>query len=96
MKILTILTPAPNAEMSKMLQLRVPEEKQLWQMYLAGTVREMYFDDDPTIRVVLVLETESEETTRAELAALPMMRENILQAQFIPLKPWKPLEALFA
>ena len=96
MKILTILTPAPNAELPKMLELRVPEEKHLWQMYLDGTVREMYFDDDPAIRVVLVLESENEETAREALAGLPMVREKVLQTQIIPLKPWKPLELLFA
>ena len=95
MKILAILTPSPTANLSAMGALRVAEERVFWSLYTAGIVREMYFDDAP-LRVTLVMEADSIEAAQNHLATFPMVKAGLFQIETYPLKPWLPLENLFA
>ena len=94
MKLLAILTPEPTTDLPSMGALRVAEECVLWQLYVGGIVREMYFDDAP-LRVTFVMEADSLEAAQNHLAALPMVQAKLPRVETFPLKPWTPLENLF-
>lgn len=95
MKILAILTPSAAANLTSMGALRVKEERVLWPLYTSGVVREMYFDDDP-IRITFVMEAASLAEAHRHLSTLPLVEAGLLQIDSYPLKPWLPLENLFA
>jgi len=95
MKMLSILTPKPGKQPSDFMPLRVPEEKQVWQLYMQGIIREMYWGGE-NIRVVFVLEVDDLHTAQTAIASLPMVQAQLFDIEFIELNPWQPLEILFA
>lgn len=96
MKVLAILRPKPEAKLSDFEPLRLPEEKQIWQLYLQDIVREMYWNAPPDIRVVLILEVDNIEAAKEAISSLPMVKADLFSTEFIALNPWQPLEILFA
>jgi hypothetical protein len=100
MKHLVILRPSPKADMSQLLALQLPEEREVWRLYTADVIRAMHWSGDPqnpaSIKVVLELETATTAATTSAIGGLPMVAAGVLIPEIIPLGPWKPLEILFA
>lgn len=94
MKILALLTPVAGKTGADFQPLMVAEEKAVWALYRAGTLREMYFQPDPVI-VSLVFEAGNPTEVDAALQSFPMVQAGLLEIQIVTLGPWMPLEALF-
>ena len=94
MKILALLTPAEGASPGDFGPYFVAEEKAVWALYKAGTLRELYFQPEP-VAVSLVFEGATKAEVRAAIDGFPMVKAGLLDIQLVALGPWVPLEALF-
>ncbi len=72
-----------------------PEAGRAWELYQADVIREMYFDRDHHT-AVLMLECSSVEQAREILSTLPLVREQLIAFDLIPLIPYSGFSRLFA
>lgn len=94
-KILALEQDIPAASAAQFRPHLRAEATRAWELYQAGTLRELYFRADES-RAVLVLECASVEEARAVLDTLPLVREGLIAFEIIPLKPYPGFERLFA
>ncbi len=76
-------------------RLLVAEAKQVWQLQQAGVIREIHFRADRS-DAVLVLECRDEAEARSTLAALPLVKERLIDFDVVALRPYSGLARLFA
>jgi hypothetical protein len=96
MKILVMPKPIEGVSREQMLPHAPAEIQAVWELYKQGIVREFYTRANETGRVVLVLESTSEEAAREALASLPFVQLHLIDFDFIPLGPFYGLENLSA
>ncbi len=84
----------PLPEQTTTDRLLVAEAKQVWELQQAGVIREMYFRADRT-DAVLVLECRDVADARSTLAALPLVKEGLIDFDIVPLRPYPGLARLF-
>lgn len=94
MKILAIEKDAAGIDSNKLENLLVPEAKHVWNLYKNGTVREIYFTKTDH-RAVLILECEDELSAEYILNTFPLVQENQIRFEIIPLKAYDGFERLF-
>lgn len=70
------------------------EAKRVWELYRDGQLREIWFTMTDH-RAVLLLECSSEQEAIALLSTLPLVREQCIAFEVLPLKPYSGLERLF-
>ena len=70
------------------------EAKRVWELYKKGVIREIYFRADQT-SAVLILECENLKEAKEKLSTLPLVQENLIYFDFIPLAPYPGFERLF-
>jgi len=70
------------------------EAMQVWELYKSGLIREIYFRDDKNLSV-LVLECKDKSEAREILDTLPMVKNNLIDFEIIPLKAYPGFERLF-
>lgn len=95
MKILALENELPGATPEKFQVLARAEAACAWSLHQAGFIRELYFRADRHT-AVLVLEGESLEAARQELAALPLVSEGLITFELLPLVAYPGFERLFA
>ena len=95
MKLMAITHRVPGATNGQIAALQTSEVTMVWSMILEGFIREIYFDPRRPC-VVLILESESEETARARLRELPMAKDRQIDFDYYALGPYRQLEHLFA
>jgi hypothetical protein len=71
------------------------EARRVWELYLQGVIREIYFRQDWP-GAVLVLECDSMDHARKAIASLPLMKENLIDFEIIPLHPYPGFARLFS
>ncbi len=71
-----------------------PEAARVWELYQADLIRELYFDRDHHT-AVLMLECSSVEQAREILGTLPLVREELIAFDLIPLVPYSGFSRLF-
>lgn len=91
MKVLVLPKPIEGVSREEMLQHAEAEIQAVWALYAKGVVREFYSRANEPARVVLVLESESEETAHEALATLPFARLHLIGFDVIPLAPFAGL-----
>jgi hypothetical protein len=64
-------------------------------LYLKDVIRDFYFRSDIS-GVVFMMECDSVDEARAELAELKLVKEGIVTFNLIPVQPLKPLGILLA
>ena len=96
MKILVLPKPIEGVSREEMLRHAPAEIQAVWQLYKQGIVREFYTRANEAGRVVLVLESASEEEAREALSILPFVQLHLIDFDFIPLAPFFGLENLSA
>ena len=73
MKILAVERPLPAPDPAAYTPaLLEAEARRAWELYQAGTLRELYFRAD-RVEAVLLLECDSTEAAEAALATLPLV-----------------------
>ena len=70
------------------------EAIRVWELYKKGVIREIYFRTDRT-SAVLILECENLEEAKEKLSTLPLVQEDLIYFDFIPLAPYPGFERLF-
>jgi len=70
------------------------EAKAVWELYMKNFIREIYFRNDKT-SAVLMLECESVEEAEKTLTELPLVKENLIYFEIIPLVAYDGFERLF-
>jgi len=93
-KILAIEKNASSFDATKLEKLLVPEAKHVWNLYKNGIVREIYFTKTDH-RAILILECEDEVTAEDILNTFPLVQENQIRFEIIPLKAYDGFERLF-
>lgn len=94
MKIIAIekeLTAFPEKEYRALLK---EEAKCVWELYKEGFVREIYFTTKDH-RAVLILECKDYPEAERLLGNLPLVKENIIAFDILPLEPYNGFERLF-
>lgn len=71
------------------------EAKTAWQLYKSEVFRELYFRADHP-GVVIVMECDSVDEARKALSELPLVKENLIEFELIPVGYFSPFEGLFA
>lgn len=94
MKIIALERELPGASGERFAPFLKAEAERVWELYLAGVIRESYFRADRH-EAVLVLECDSAEEARAVLGTLPMVSEGLIEFEIIPLVPYPGLARLF-
>jgi hypothetical protein len=96
MKMLVLPKPIEGVSREEMLRHAPAEIQAVWELYKQGIVREFYTRANEAGRVVLVLESASEEAAREALGVLPFVQFHLIDFDFIPLAPFYGLEQLSA
>lgn len=95
MKLVAIMRPHEGLDVQGELARHAQSElRELWTLYQAGAVREIYSPGGPG--AVLVLESESVEHARRTLARLPLLADEIMSLELIELRPFIAWQVLFS
>lgn len=95
MKLLAIEHETSGVEHAAFDALLRAEAARLWELWLAGVVREAYFRaEDHT--AVLILEAASPDEARETLATLPLVRKGLVSFEVSALVAYDGFARLFA
>ncbi|MDY6868682.1 MAG: muconolactone Delta-isomerase family protein [Chloroflexota bacterium] len=95
MVILAIEREVPDVTGEEFRPHLKEEAVRVWELYQAGVFRELYFrQDQPS--AVLVLECADIEEARQVLNTLPLVKEQLIAFDIIPLIPYPGFSRLFA
>ncbi len=86
MKILAIERELKNTDWNRETRILENEARQVYQLYLAGFIREIYFNGDHN--AVIILECESIEAADKLLNSLPLVKEGLISFQIMQLLPY--------
>ena len=76
-------------------ELLQAEAQRAWELQQAGVIRELYFRADRS-EAVLVLECADVDEARSVLGTLPLVREQLIGFELIPLIAYPGFARLFA
>jgi muconolactone delta-isomerase len=95
LKILAIEREVAGAgEADFTLPLKKAEAARVWELYLSGAIRELYFrQDQPS--AVLVLECADVEGARQILGQLPLVEAGLITFEILPLVAYPGFGRLF-
>lgn len=94
MKIFAIDRLLTGASMEKIQPFLKEEALHAWKLLKEGSIRDIYFRTDHP-GVVVVMEADSVENARKIMSTLPLVREKLIEFDFIPVGVFLPLEGLF-
>ena len=93
MKILAIERETEGVEWDDTHPLLYDEAHCVYELYLSGTLREIYFTE--TKNAILILETDSVQTAQRLLDNLPLVKSQKTTFNVSELKPYTGYERLF-
>ena len=70
------------------------EARQVSELYKKGVIRELYFQADQK-SAIIILECKNIEDAKNNLSTLPLVREELIYFEIIPLVPYPGYERLF-
>ena len=94
MKILAIEKENPSTNSEQFTPYLKDEAKKVWEFYQSDFIREIYFRQDHST-AVLILECESIEKAKNQLIKLPLVKQNLISFELIPLIPYAGFSRLF-
>ncbi len=94
MKILAIEKEFTGKTSEKFQLHMEAEARRVWELYKDGVIREIYFRSDRT-SAILILECDNLEKAKEKLSTLPLVQEDLIYFDFIPLAPYPGFERLF-
>lgn len=95
MKIIALSSDVPGVTEDQFPPHLKAEALRVWELYLSGVLREIHFRADQS-SAVLILECASVEAANELLHTLPLVRENLITFEIIPLAPYPGFARLFA
>ena len=93
MKILAISNDKNDIDWNKESETLEKEALQVYQLYLSGYLREIYFNEDSD--AILILECESIEKANELLNSLPLVKKGLIGFQVMSLHPYTGLGRIF-
>lgn len=94
MKILALEKELPDHGPGQYYPYLREEALQVWKLYRAGIIREIYFRAEKHT-VVMVLECSGLDQAQEVLASLPLVQASLITFEIIPLAPYDGFERLF-
>jgi hypothetical protein len=70
------------------------EAQKVWELQQENIIREIYFRQDES-SAVLILECDNMEEAKKILETLPLVKENLIEFEIIPLIPYPGFARLF-
>lgn len=95
MKILAVEKEIPGTEEIPFNPHLKDEARRVWELYLAGVIREIYFREDQHT-AVLMLECKDAEQAGEILNTLPLVKQKLIAFDIIPLTAYPGFSRLFA
>lgn len=96
MKIIAIETELPGVTSEKFTpEILKAEAEKAWQLQQAGIIREIYFQKEQHI-AVLILECADETEAEKYLSTLPLVKEQLISFKLFPLVPYDGYSRLFS
>lgn len=95
MKIMAIEQENPNNTLEQFQPHLQAEARRVWELQQAGIIREIYFERDKYIAVI-VLECADTAEASAILNTLPLVQAGLVKFQLLPLIPYSGFARLFA
>ena len=91
--VFALLTAKPGVTRERVMAVMPAEIRATVQLYLEGKIREWYAREDGRGAVFLV-NAKDEEEAKSILESLPLAKEHMLDHEYIPVSPLKPLALL--
>ncbi len=95
MKVLALEREVPGTDPGAFGPWLALEAQALWELQMAGIVREAYFDAEAHT-AVLVLEAPDGAEAQRHLASLPLVRQGLITFEVCTLVPYDGTARLFA
>jgi muconolactone delta-isomerase len=96
MRILAIERPVRGvADLSFTPELAAAEARRAWELWQAGTIRDLYFRADET-SAVLMLECKDAAAAWKALSSLPLVAAGLIEFEVLPLRAYPGFGRLFA
>jgi hypothetical protein len=95
MQILVMPRLHQGAQVEELQKYRRAEIQAVWDLYVQGICRQIYARADQPGSAIFIIESESVESAREILKALPLVQLNFLDLDMIPLAPFTHLQSLF-
>lgn len=93
MKYLAVEKEIENADWSNTESVLKDEAQHVYNLYLDGIIREIYFNDENC--AVLLLECENKTAATELLAAFPLVKAGLILFELSELRPYTGLKRLF-
>ena len=94
MKIIALEKEIPGRTSEDFEPFLRGEAHHVWQLYNSEVVREIYFRTDEH-NAVLILECPSLIEAKEIVSEFPLVKNNLIEFELIPLKPYNGFERLF-
>ena len=94
MKILALEQPVPGATSQEIAPHLHAEEERVWELYIEGIIREIYFRQDRS-EAVIMLECKDLSEAKELLASLPLVSMGLIQFELVPLAAYPGFARLF-
>lgn len=94
MKILALEKDLRGTNGEKFKQYLKSEAQKVWELYKKGIIREIFFRGDKP-SAILILECKNIHEAKTVLSTLPLVKENLISFDIIPLVPYPGFERLF-
>ncbi|HVN79286.1 MAG TPA: superoxide dismutase [Terriglobia bacterium] len=94
MKILALEREIPGITEAQIHPHLKPEAARAWELYQAGIIRELYFDQDRH-NAVLILECSDIDDARQALDTLPLVKAGLIAFDVTPLVAYSGFSRLF-
>lgn len=94
MKILALEREMPGKKPEDFKPHLMKEAMHAWRLLQSGVIREIYFRADRN-EAVMILECAGVDEARRTLATLPLVKEGLIEFDYIPLKPYTGFSRLW-
>ena len=97
MKVLVMASAVEGTAVEEFAPLMQAEERNTWNLYKQGTVREFYArnPEADAIGAIFVFETASVEEAMAVASEFPMVKAGLLKLEGFEMQPFSNFEVLF-
>jgi hypothetical protein len=92
MKILAIEKEAEEVDWQNAHDILKEEARQVYQLYLSDTLREIYFMENKT--TILILETANKTVAEELLQKLPLVKAGFISFEVMELRPYRGYDRL--
>lgn len=90
MKIICSLVAKSTAASEQFMPLEEPESRRVWELYMTGTLKEIYLRTDE-IGAVIILNCGSKPEAETAISSLPMVKAGLFDLSYIQLGEWSEM-----